>query len=58
MISKIAQKIMDETPLDEQIFVRPYTNIIVRIYELLESKGLTQQELAIKMNKKPSEISK
>ncbi|GAB3351682.1 hypothetical protein GCM10027566_10280 [Arachidicoccus ginsenosidivorans] len=46
MISKIAQKIMDETPLDEQIFVRQYTNIIVRIYELLESKGLTQQELA------------
>jgi len=58
MRSKVAQRIQDETPEEVRIFVRQYTDIVVRINELLAEKGYTQKDLAIKMNKKPSEINK
>lgn len=58
MKSKIAQKILAETPDEVRIFVRQYTNIVVRIHELMQLKGFTQKDLAIRMNKKPSEINK
>jgi transcriptional regulator with XRE-family HTH domain len=58
MRSKIAKQILDETPEEIRIFVRQYTDIVVRINELLEKKGYTQKDLAEKMNKKPSEINK
>ncbi|HTG56856.1 MAG TPA: helix-turn-helix transcriptional regulator [Niabella sp.] len=58
MRSKVANRIQEETPEEVRIFVRQYTNIVVRINELLHQKGLTQKELAERMNKRPSEISK
>jgi transcriptional regulator with XRE-family HTH domain len=58
MRSKVAQRIQDETPQEVRIFVRQYTDIIVRINELMQEKGYTQKDLAAKMNKSPSEINK
>ena len=58
MRSKVAQAILDKTPEETRIFVRRYTDIVVRIEQLLRDKGISQKELAEKMNKKPSEINK
>lgn len=58
MRSKVAKRIQTETPQEVRIFVRQYTDIVVRINEILQQKGYTQKELAIRMNKKPSEINK
>jgi transcriptional regulator with XRE-family HTH domain len=58
MKSKIAKKILSETPEEVKIFVRRHTDIVVRIHELMQSKGLTQKDLAERMDKKPSEINK
>ncbi|GGA89342.1 helix-turn-helix domain-containing protein [Puia dinghuensis] len=58
MRSKIAKRIQDETPDEVRIFVRQYTDIVIRINELLQLKGYTQKELADKLKKKPSEINK
>lgn len=58
MRSKIAQRIVDETPQEVRIFVRKYGDIVVRINQLLREKGYTQKELASKLDKTPSEISK
>jgi ribosome-binding protein aMBF1 (putative translation factor) len=56
--SKGAKRILEETPEEVRIFVRQYTNIVVRIKQLMAEKGYTQKDLAEKMNKKPSEINK
>lgn len=58
MRSKITTQILSETPEEIRIFVRQYTDIVVRINQLLEKKGYSQKDLAEKMNKKPSEINK
>ena len=58
MRSTIAKRILEETPEEVRIFVRQYTDIVVRIHELLEKKGYTQRDLAERMQKKPSEINK
>lgn len=58
MRSKVAKKIQDETPEEVRIFVRQYTDIVIRINAILQKKGLTQKELAERMKKKPSEINK
>jgi len=58
MRSKVAQRILDKTSPDVEIFVRLYSDIVVRVNELIEEKGWTQKELAEKMGKKPSEINR
>lgn len=58
MRSKIAREIQEETPEEVRIFVRQYTDIVLRINQLLQEKGYTQKDLAEKMNKRPSEINK
>ncbi len=58
MRSKIFQEILDETPEDVEIFVRLYADLVVRINQLLREKNISKKELAEKMDKKPSEISK
>jgi transcriptional regulator with XRE-family HTH domain len=58
MRSNVAKRIQDETPDEVRIFVRQYTDIIVRINQLIKAKGYTQKDLAEKLNKRPSEISK
>jgi hypothetical protein len=39
MRSKIAQRIQGETPEDVRIFVRQYTDIVLRINELLQERA-------------------
>lgn len=58
MRSKVARRIQEETPDEVRIFVRQYTDIVVRINQLMQAKGYTQKHLAQRMNKKPSEINK
>jgi transcriptional regulator with XRE-family HTH domain len=58
MRSKVAQKILEETPEEVRIFVRQYTDIVLRITQLMEVKGYSQRDLAERMNKRPSEINK
>ena len=58
MKSKIAERILANTPKEIEIFARMYGDLVVRINSLLKEKGLTQKELAEQLNKKPSEISK
>jgi transcriptional regulator with XRE-family HTH domain len=58
MRSKVAKKIQEETPEETRIFVRQYTNIVLRINEIMQEKGYTQKYLAERMKKKPSEINK
>jgi ribosome-binding protein aMBF1 (putative translation factor) len=58
MRSKIAKRIYDETPAEVKIFVRKYGDIVVRVHQLLREKGWSQKDLAEKLDKTPSEISK
>jgi transcriptional regulator with XRE-family HTH domain len=58
MRSKVARRIQDETPEEVRIFVRQYTDIVLRINQILQAKGYTQKDLADRMKKKPSEINK
>lgn len=58
MRSKIAKRIYDETPAEVKIFVRKHSDIVVRVFQLLKEKGWTQRDLANKLEKTPSEISK
>jgi ribosome-binding protein aMBF1 (putative translation factor) len=58
MRSNVAKKIQDETPEEVRIFVRQYTDIVLRINQILLAKGYTQKDLADRMKKKPSEINK
>lgn len=58
MRSNVAKKIQAETPEEVRIFVRRYTDIVIRINEIMKQKGYTQKKLALQMNKKPSEINK
>jgi len=58
MRSKVFQRILDKTPEDVKIFTRHYGDLVVRINSLLKEKGYTQKDLAEKLDKKPSEISK
>lgn len=58
MKSKILQRLLDETPKELKIFVDKYTDLVIRINQILNEKGINQRELAIKLDKQPSEISK
>lgn len=58
MRSKIAQKLLNKTPIETKEFVSLYADIVVRINELIDEKGYSQKELAENMGKRPSEISK
>lgn len=58
MRSKIFQRILDETPEDVEIFIDWYADLVIRINELLDEQNLSRKELAHKLDKNPSEISK
>lgn len=58
MRSTIAKRILAETPKETKIFVNLYADIVVRVNEILKAKNWSQKDLANKMEKKPSEISK
>lgn len=58
MRSESARRILENTPPETKQFVRKYADMVVRINQLLREKGWTQANLAEKMGKKPSEISR
>lgn len=58
MRSKIAQRILDNTPKETEVFVRLYGDIVARVHHILKAKGFTQKDLAERLDKKPSEINK
>jgi transcriptional regulator with XRE-family HTH domain len=58
MKSKIFQEILDETPEDIKIFVRLYSELVIKINHILKEKNYTQAKLAEKLGKSPSEIHK
>ncbi len=58
MRSDIAREILESTPNDVKIFVSWYADLVVRIHEILEEKGISQKTLAEKMGKKAPEISR
>jgi transcriptional regulator with XRE-family HTH domain len=58
MRSKVAQRILNETPEEVRVFVRKYGDIVVRVHQLLREKGWSQKDLAEKLDKTPSEVSK
>jgi transcriptional regulator with XRE-family HTH domain len=58
MRSKVAQRILAETPEETKIFTRMYADIVVRVQQLLKAKGFSQKDLADKLAKRPSEINK
>lgn len=58
MRSKVAQRILAETPEETKIFARMYADIVVRVNQLLKAKGFSQKDLADKLEKRPSEVNK
>ena len=58
MRNTTARRILEETPEETRQFVKRYGELVTRIYDLLEEKGWTQKDLALRLGKKPSEISK
>ncbi|WP_035738298.1 helix-turn-helix domain-containing protein [Flavobacterium subsaxonicum] len=58
MRSKVAQRILAETPEETKVFAKMYADIVVRINQLLKENNLNQKELADKLEKRPSEINK
>lgn len=51
-------EVRKEISAETKIFVQHYADIVIRITHLLEDKGWSQKQLADKMDKRPSEISK
>jgi transcriptional regulator with XRE-family HTH domain len=58
MRSKVAQRILAETPEETKIFAQLYADIVVRVNQLLKAKGFSQKDLADKLEKRPSEVNK
>jgi transcriptional regulator with XRE-family HTH domain len=58
MRNKLIQKIIDETPKEVEIFIDKYTDIVTRVHQILEKKGISQKDLAQKLGKHQSEIHK
>lgn len=58
MRSKIVRQLLDKTSIETREFVALYSDIVVRINELIAEKGYSQKELAESIGKNPSEISK
>ncbi len=58
MRSKVFQRILDNTPKDVDIFVDWYADLVVRINELLRENDISKKELAARLDKNQSEISK
>lgn len=58
MRSEVFQRILDNTPKDVEIFVDWYADLVVRINQLLRENKISKKELAKRMDKQPSEISK
>lgn len=58
MKSKTVDRLLKNTSKDVEIFVDLYADLVVRINHLLRENDITKKELAEKLYKNPSEISK
>jgi len=58
MKSNIARRILAETPEETKIFVKKYAEIVACVHDLMQQQGLTQRDLAARMAKNPSELSR
>lgn len=58
MRSEAVKRVLERTPKDVKIFVRLYADLVKRINAIMQEQGLSQNQLASRMAKKPSEISK
>ncbi len=58
MRSKTLDRLLKSTPKDVEIFVDWYADLVVRINQLLRENDISKKDLAEKMDKSPSEISK
>ena len=58
MRNKVLQGVLDETPKDIDIFIRLYSDLVVRINQIMKDKSITQADLARSLEKRPSEIHK
>lgn len=58
MRSKTVDRLLKSTPRDVEIFVDLYADLVVRINQLLRDNNITKKELAERLDKNQSEISK
>jgi len=58
MANEIFDRVIKSVPNHTRIFVKNSLDIVEYIHQLLESKNMTQRDLADKMEKSESEISK
>jgi|SRR5690606_6053951 len=58
MKSQFVKNMINEIPEDIKLFSSIYAELTLKINEALKSQGLSKKELAEKLEKKPSEISK
>lgn len=58
MRSKTVDRLLKSTPKDVEIFVDWYADLVVLINQLLREQGINKKDLAQKLDKNPSEISK
>lgn len=58
MRSNTVDKLLKTTPEDIKIFVDLYADLMVRVNQLLHEKNISKKELAARLEKSPSEISK
>lgn len=58
MMSSFVESRLKSIPQEVKIFVNLYTNLQIRVADILEQKQMTQKDLADKLGKQPSEISK
>lgn len=58
MKNQLFKTILENTPKETQIFVDKYSDLVLRINQILKEKGISQKELSERMDKKPSEISR
>ncbi len=58
MRSNTVDRLLKSTPKDIEIFVDWYADLVVRINQILRENNISKKELAERMDKRPSEISK
>jgi|SRR5690606_7565736 len=58
MKSKTVERLQKKTPRDIKIFVDWYADLVIRINELLDEKNISRKEIAERLGKQPSEISR
>jgi transcriptional regulator with XRE-family HTH domain len=58
MASELFKNALSEVQPETKIFVKKYLDLVERIYQLLEERQMTQKDLALALEQKPSAISR